>query len=108
MSKIVTLFNMAFLARGKKQDLIELPEALDVTIGRKFKVLEIRDAIVKTPTCDVKFVKECLNCIIGGRKELEQCAVEKEKMSCYLNKRNLEYNLVLLPKVKNQHPCFLP
>ena len=69
---------MAFLARGKKQDLVELAEALDVTIGEKFKVLEIRDAIVNSPTYDAEFAKECLNRIIDDRKELEQRA-EREK-----------------------------
>ena len=36
---------MAFLARRKKQDLVKLVEALDVTIGEKFKVLEIRNVL---------------------------------------------------------------
>ena len=36
---------MTFLAKGKKQDLLELAEALDVTVGGKFNVLKIRDGI---------------------------------------------------------------
>lgn len=69
---------MAYLARGKKQDLMELAETLDVVIGVNFKVLEIRDAIIKSPTYDEEFTKECLNRIINDRKEIEQQA-QKEK-----------------------------
>ena len=79
MSKILTLFNIAFLTIGKKQDLVELAEALDVTTGAKFKVLGIRDAIVYSPAYDVEFAKECLNHIIDDRKELEQCAERERK-----------------------------
>ena len=74
---------MTFLARGKKQDLIEVAEALDATIGEKFKVLEIRDAIVKSPTHNADFAKEYLNRIIDDRKELEQHA-ERERENEWL------------------------
>lgn len=69
---------MAFLAKGKKQDLVELAEALDVEIGENFKILEIKDAITKSPTYEPEFTKECLNRIISDRKELELRA-DREK-----------------------------
>lgn len=69
---------MAYLAKGKKQDLVELAETLDVVIGENFKVLEIKDAIVKGSNYDEEFTKECLNRIINDRKEMEQQA-QKEK-----------------------------
>lgn len=69
---------MAYLAKGKKQDLVELAETLDVVIGENFKVLEIKDAIVKGSNYDEEFTKECLNRIVNDRKEMEQQA-QKEK-----------------------------
>ena len=40
---------MTYLVGGRKQDLIELAEILDISIDENFKILEIKDAIVKSP-----------------------------------------------------------
>ena len=53
-------------------------EVLDVTLGGKFKVLEVWDAIVKSPTYDTELAKECLDCTIVYRKEVEQ-RTERER-----------------------------
>ncbi|GFX79601.1 retrovirus-related Pol polyprotein from transposon 17.6 [Trichonephila clavipes] len=61
---------MAYLAKGRRQDLLELAETLDISIPDNFKVLNIKDAILKSEGYDVDFTKECLNRIISDRKEL--------------------------------------
>ena len=77
---------MFFLARRKRQDLVELAQAFDVTIQGKFKDFEIRDAIVNSPTCDAEFAKEHLNRIIDDRKELEQHAERENERLFELEK----------------------
>ncbi|GFX17830.1 uncharacterized protein TNCV_2292791 [Trichonephila clavipes] len=62
---------MAYLAKGRRQDLLELAETLDISIPDNFKFLDIKDAILKSEGYDVDFTKECLNRIICDRKELE-------------------------------------
>ncbi|GFT17051.1 transposon Tf2-6 polyprotein [Trichonephila clavipes] len=69
---------MAYLAKGRRQDLLELAETLDISIPNNFKVLDIKDAILKSEGYDVDFTKECLNRIISDRKELELRA-ERDK-----------------------------
>ncbi|GFW78890.1 retrovirus-related Pol polyprotein from transposon 17.6 [Trichonephila clavipes] len=69
---------MAYLAKGRRQDLLELAETLDISIPDNFKFLDIKDAILKSEGYDVDFTKECLNRIICDRKELELRA-EREK-----------------------------
>ncbi|GFX15919.1 uncharacterized protein TNCV_1062411 [Trichonephila clavipes] len=83
---------MAYLAKGRRQDLLELAETLDISIPDNFKVLDIKDAILKSEGYDAEFTKECLNRIICDRKELELRAErEKKKTNEYLNCKN--YNL---------------
>ncbi|GFX55382.1 transposon Tf2-9 polyprotein [Trichonephila clavipes] len=62
---------MAYLAKGCRQNLLELAETLDTSIPNNFKFLDIKDTILKSEGYDVDFTKECLNCIISDRKELE-------------------------------------
>ncbi|GFX31290.1 uncharacterized protein TNCV_2061091 [Trichonephila clavipes] len=69
---------MAYLAKGRRQDLLELAETLDISIPDNFKFLDIKDAILKSEGYDVDFTKECLNRIISDRKELELRA-ERDK-----------------------------
>ncbi|GFW22509.1 uncharacterized protein TNCV_2170431 [Trichonephila clavipes] len=38
---------MAYLAKGRRQDLLELAETLDISIPDNFKFLDIKDAVVK-------------------------------------------------------------
>ncbi|GFQ74403.1 uncharacterized protein TNCT_202671 [Trichonephila clavata] len=69
---------MAYLAKGRRQDLLELAETLGVSVDDTFKVLDIKDVIIESQGCDADFTKECLNRIISDRKELELRA-EREK-----------------------------
>ncbi|GFW37054.1 uncharacterized protein TNCV_5019521 [Trichonephila clavipes] len=69
---------MAYLVKGRRQDLLELAETLDISIPDNFKFLDIKDAILKSEGYDVDFTKECLNLIISDRKELELRA-ERDK-----------------------------
>ncbi|GFW69263.1 hypothetical protein TNCV_2366411 [Trichonephila clavipes] len=69
---------MAYLAKGRRQDLLELAETLDISIPDNFKFLDIKDAILKSEGYDAEFTCECLNRIICDRKELELRA-EREK-----------------------------
>ncbi|GFT93693.1 retrovirus-related Pol polyprotein from transposon 17.6 [Trichonephila clavipes] len=62
---------MAYLAKGRRQDFLELAETLDISIPDNFKVLDIKDTILKSEGDDVDFTKECLNRIISDRRELE-------------------------------------
>ncbi|GFS74555.1 retrovirus-related Pol polyprotein from transposon 297 [Trichonephila clavipes] len=62
---------MAYLAKGRRHDLLELAETLDMSIPDNLKILDIKDAILKGEGYDVDFTKECLNRIISDRKELE-------------------------------------
>ncbi|GFV51364.1 uncharacterized protein TNCV_2661541 [Trichonephila clavipes] len=69
---------MAYLAKGRRPDLLELEETLDISIPNNFKVLDIKEAILKSEVYDVDFTKECLNRIISDRKKLELRA-ERDK-----------------------------
>ncbi|GFX40575.1 retrovirus-related Pol polyprotein from transposon 17.6 [Trichonephila clavipes] len=69
---------MAYLAKGRRQDLLELGETLDISIPDNFKFLDIKDAIAKSEGYDADFTKECLKRIICDRKELELRA-ERDK-----------------------------
>ncbi|GFR00074.1 transposon Ty3-I Gag-Pol polyprotein [Trichonephila clavata] len=70
-SKFCPKCRKPYLAKGRRQDLLELAETLGVSIDDTFKVLDIKDAIVKSQGYDADFAKECLNRIISDRKELE-------------------------------------
>lgn len=75
---------MTYLAKGRKQDLIELAPELDVIVEGKFKILEIRDAILKSSTYDEEFTKESLTRIVNDRKETEERAPPPPKKKiCY-------------------------
>ena len=54
---------MINLARGRKQDLIELTQTLNILIDENFKILEIKDAIVESSNYVNEFTNECLTCI---------------------------------------------
>ncbi|GFW59129.1 retrovirus-related Pol polyprotein from transposon 17.6 [Trichonephila clavipes] len=69
---------MAYLAKGRRQDLLELAETLDISIPDNLKILDIKDAILNSEGYDAEFTCECLNRIISDRKELELRA-EREK-----------------------------
>ncbi|GFW38306.1 uncharacterized protein TNCV_1331591 [Trichonephila clavipes] len=69
---------MAYLPKGRRQDLLELAETLDISIPDNLKILDITDAILKSEGYDAEFTCECLNRIICDRKELELRA-EREK-----------------------------
>ncbi|GFV56860.1 uncharacterized protein TNCV_146121 [Trichonephila clavipes] len=69
---------MAYLAKGRRQDLLELAETLDISIPDNLKILHIKDAILNSEGYDAEFTCECLNRIISDRKELELRA-EREK-----------------------------
>ncbi|GFR33150.1 hypothetical protein TNCT_81912 [Trichonephila clavata] len=71
---------MAYLAKSRRQDLLELAETLGVSIDDTFKVLDIKDAIVKSQGYDADFTKECLNRIISDRKELEYMDVTNDSI----------------------------
>ncbi|GFW44636.1 uncharacterized protein TNCV_4481811 [Trichonephila clavipes] len=69
---------MAYLAKGRRQDLLELAETLDISIPDNLKILDIKDAILNSEGYDAGFTCECLNRIIRDRKELKLRA-EREK-----------------------------
>ncbi|GFW19193.1 hypothetical protein TNCV_255201 [Trichonephila clavipes] len=87
---------MAYLAKGRRQDLLELAETLDISIPDNFKFLDIKDAILKSEGYDVDFTKECLNRIISDRKELELQAEREKKTKDNLNCKNSKLQLILL------------
>ncbi|GFT01650.1 uncharacterized protein TNCV_4204841 [Trichonephila clavipes] len=69
---------MTYLAKGRRQDLLELAETLGITIQDNFKILDIKDAILNSEGYDAEFTCECLNRIICDRNELELRA-QREK-----------------------------
>ncbi|GFX16957.1 hypothetical protein TNCV_2519341 [Trichonephila clavipes] len=84
---------MAYLAKGRRQDLLELAETLDISIQDNFKILDIKDAILKSEGYDAEFTCECLNRIICDRKELELRAErEKEKNQRQFELQKLQCN----------------
>ncbi|GFU90216.1 uncharacterized protein TNCV_3874201 [Trichonephila clavipes] len=83
---------MAYLAKGHRQDLLELAETLDISIPDNFKFLDITDAIVKSEGYDVDFTKECLNHIINDRKKSWNCEVKEiRKTNEYLNCKKFNF-----------------
>ncbi|KFM61077.1 hypothetical protein X975_20150, partial [Stegodyphus mimosarum] len=70
--------SMAYLAKGKKQDLIELAETQGVVILKKFRIRELSNAIITSPTYDAEFAKECLNRIRKETKTEQRAEREKE------------------------------
>ena len=74
---------MAYLVKGRNLDLIELCQILDILIDENFKILKIKDGIVKNSNYDGEFTKECLTHIINEHKELE-LREDKEKENQWL------------------------
>ncbi|GFW08022.1 uncharacterized protein TNCV_2977911 [Trichonephila clavipes] len=98
---------MAYLAKGHRQDLLEQAETLDITIQDNFKVLDIKEAILKSEVYDADFAKECLNRIISDRKELElRSERDKENQRIYSNCKNFKLKLILL-QLQTLRCCFL-
>lgn len=104
---------MAYLAKGKKQDLLELAETLDIQIPENAKILEIKEAITQSPSYDLEFTKECLNRIITDRKELElraereaenQRLFEIEKLKYQAAASGATNSAVLSPSVESDLP----
>ncbi|GFW08431.1 uncharacterized protein TNCV_2774531 [Trichonephila clavipes] len=87
---------MAYLAKGRRQDLLELAETLDISIPDNFKFLDIKDAILNSEGYDAEFTCECLNRIISDRKELELRAEREKKTKDNLNCKNYNLQLILL------------
>ncbi|KAF8784291.1 hypothetical protein HNY73_009991 [Argiope bruennichi] len=65
---------MAFMSKGRKQDLIKLATELGEEVEGDLKVIELRELILKTSIYkeDLDFVKDTLENIITERLEREE------------------------------------
>jgi hypothetical protein len=69
---------MAYLAKGKKQDLVNLANELNITVQVDFKIIDLKNAILKSVGYDEEFTKELLENFIAERKENEARLIQKE------------------------------
>ena len=85
---------MAFLAKGKKEDLRTLAFEMDIQVNADMKIVELKKLICESPSYEEVFVKELLAAIIEDRKlkeETERQREEKEReMAFQLEKLRLE------------------
>ncbi|KAF8778215.1 hypothetical protein HNY73_014957 [Argiope bruennichi] len=99
---------MAFMSKGRKQDLIKLATELGEEVEGDLKVIELRELIFKTSIYkeDLDFVKDTLENIITERLEREERerderdrAYELEKLRLQVESQKLEQTpgLELLP-----------
>ena len=72
---------MAYLGKGKKDDLRTLALELGENVSSDMRVVEIRDVILASKNYDESFVKELLSTIISERVEKKE-QEEKEKERC--------------------------
>ncbi|GFW65919.1 uncharacterized protein TNCV_587451 [Trichonephila clavipes] len=84
---------MAYLAKGRRQDLLELAETLDISLPDNFKFLDIKDAILKSEGYDADFTKECFNRIISDRKELELRAERDRENQLIFELQKLQFTI---------------
>lgn len=67
---------MAYLAKGRKQDLQKLAEELRLAVTPDLKILDLKNLITKSPEYDEEFSKALLESIIEDRLE-ETRSIEK-------------------------------
>ncbi|GBM99623.1 hypothetical protein AVEN_216737-1 [Araneus ventricosus] len=70
---------MAYLARGKKEDLLILAEELGLTVKKEFKVKQLHKLITESPSYDEEFTRELLGSIKEEREKKEQREKEEER-----------------------------
>ncbi|KFM68825.1 hypothetical protein X975_06062, partial [Stegodyphus mimosarum] len=63
---------MAFMGRGKKEDLLVLASELEIQVDPSMKILAIRNKIVQSETYDEEFTKEIFFTIVEERKRKEE------------------------------------
>ncbi|GBL78011.1 hypothetical protein AVEN_143327-1 [Araneus ventricosus] len=63
---------MAYLARGKKEDLVILAEELGLTVKKEFKVKQLHRLITESPSYDEEFKRELLGSIKEEREKREE------------------------------------
>ncbi|GBO42562.1 hypothetical protein AVEN_95937-1 [Araneus ventricosus] len=70
---------MAYLARGKKEDLLILAEELGLTVKKEFKVKQLHKLITESSSYDEEFKRELLGSIKEEREKKEEREIEREK-----------------------------
>ncbi|GBM95937.1 hypothetical protein AVEN_14597-1, partial [Araneus ventricosus] len=73
------LFGMAYLARGKKEDLLILAEKLGLTVKKEFKVKQLHKLITESSSYDEEFTRELLGSIKEEREKKEQREKEERE-----------------------------
>ncbi|GBL76021.1 Retrovirus-related Pol polyprotein from transposon 412 [Araneus ventricosus] len=63
---------MAYLARGKKEDLVILAEELGLTVKKEFKVKQLHKLITESPSYDEEFTRKLLGSIKEEREKREE------------------------------------
>jgi hypothetical protein len=88
---------MAFLAKGKKEDLRCLAIELGESVPSEIKVIELKNLVTKSVSYEEEFVKGMLDTIINSRLEKEkkeqmefELKKEKEQMEFELKKLEIE------------------
>ncbi|GBM81824.1 hypothetical protein AVEN_126698-1 [Araneus ventricosus] len=113
---------MAYLARGKKEDLLILAEELGLTVKKEFKVKQLHKLIAESSSYDVEFTRE----LLGSIKEERDREIEREReeraRAFELQKLELEVRAASAQPVESRHipdqptkirmhnlmPCFNP
>ena len=81
---------MAYLAKGKKCDLIELAIELGQSIPPDSKITDLKTIITKSPEYDEPFVKELLTRIIEERVKQEEITEREKERQFELQKLEIE------------------
>lgn len=71
---------MSYLAKAKKEDLRILAQELRLAVSDDFKVIEMRDVILKSEGYEEEFTRELLNSIISECKGKEKCSRKKKNV----------------------------
>ena len=70
---------MAFLGKGRKENLIELAIEMGLSADVNMKVMELKDLITTSKNYEDEFIKGLFNTIIDDRKKREDIEVEKAR-----------------------------
>ena len=83
---VIKIKIMAYLGRGKKEDLLVLASELEIEVDPSMKIMAIKNKITQSDTYDEEFTKEIFLSVVEERKR-------KEEMEEKMRKEELEEKL---------------
>ena len=86
---------MAYLGRGKKEDLLVLASELEIEVDPSMKIMAIKNKITQSDTYDEEFTKEIFLSVVEERKRKEELEekLRKEELEAQQKREEREYEL---------------